>query len=321
LLQRTLAAIAAWAIAKNVFDHHDPFFAPIAAVVALNASLGERGSNALQLLLGVGVGIVVGELSVGALGGGYGSLSLSTFVAMTIARAFGGTPVTIAQAAASAILTVASVGGEVGPERLFDALIGAAVALVFSQFLFSPEPIALLRRAQSAALPDMSDGLELTARALESNDNELDERAVNSLRDLRDRLVELIRVRRASGRVARHSLVWRSQVTPVVREQQRADNLDLLASSCLMLTRTSIAITPPERRALGPTVRELADVLDDLAKKLGDRQTRERAAERALVIARRSAGTDDSSELRLVAQTAVRMVAVDLVEFAGVVPE
>ena len=85
LLQRTIAATAAWAIAKHIFDHHEPFFAPIAAVGALNASLGERGSNALRLLLGVGVGIVVGELTVGLLGGGYGTLALSTFVAMTIA--------------------------------------------------------------------------------------------------------------------------------------------------------------------------------------------------------------------------------------------
>ena len=50
---------AAWVIAKHVVDHHEPFFAPIAAVVALNAPLGERGLNAVRLLEGVVVGIVV----------------------------------------------------------------------------------------------------------------------------------------------------------------------------------------------------------------------------------------------------------------------
>lgn len=140
LLQRTIAATIAWAIAKHVFDHHEPFFAPIAAVVALNASLGERGSNALRLLLGVAVGIVVGELTVVVLGGRAWAMVLSIFAAMTIARALGGARVTIAQAAAGAILTVSSANGQVGPERLVDALIGAFVALVFSQFLFSPNP-------------------------------------------------------------------------------------------------------------------------------------------------------------------------------------
>ena len=322
LLQRTIAATAAWAIAKHIFDHHEPFFAPIAAVGALNASLGERGSNALRLLLGVGVGIVVGELTVGLLGGGYGTLALSTFVAMTIARALGGPRVTVAQAAAGAILTVTSANGEVGPERLFDALIGAGVALVFSQSLFSPEPVALLRRAESEALADMSDGLELTGRALERDDDDLDERALSSLRDLRDRFVELSRLRHASTRVARHSLVWRSQIRPVVREKESADHLDLLGGSCLILTRAAIATGPAERRTLAPTVRELADVLRDLTKELGDRKRRQRAADRALDIARRVLGNGAPSESALAtALMSVRMVAGDIMVFAGVVPE
>lgn len=149
LLQRTIAAIVAWLIAKYAFDHHEPFFAPVAAITALSASLGERGSNALRLLAGVVVGIVLGELTVAVMGSGAWAMALSIFAAMTIARALGSARVTMAQAAAGAILTVASAGGEVGPERLSDALIGAGVALVFSQFLFSPEPVALLRRAES----------------------------------------------------------------------------------------------------------------------------------------------------------------------------
>src|SRR5215218_4330240 len=72
LLQGTAAATAAWVIARQLGDHPDPFFAPVAAVVALNASRGERGSNAVRLLVGVVVGIVAGELAVGALGAGTG---------------------------------------------------------------------------------------------------------------------------------------------------------------------------------------------------------------------------------------------------------
>lgn len=322
LLQRTIAATAAWLIAKRVFDHHEPFFAPIAAVIALNALLGERGSNAMRLLLGVGVGILVGELTVVVLSGGYGALALSTFVAMAIARALGGARVTISQAAASAILTVVSANDQAGTERLFDAVIGAGVALVFSQFLFSPEPIALLRRAESAALADISHGLELTARALERDDYESDERALNSVRNLRDRLVELTRLRRASSRVARHSIVWRSQMTPVVREKESADYLDLVGSSCLMLARTAIAVKPPERRTLAPSVRELSNVVDGLAKNLGDLQMRQGAADRALDIARRLGSSGIRSKPTLAAaQLTAQMLAADIMVFAGVSPD
>jgi uncharacterized membrane protein YgaE (UPF0421/DUF939 family) len=42
ILQQTAAAVLAWLIATMVVGHAEPFFAPVAAVVALNATLGER---------------------------------------------------------------------------------------------------------------------------------------------------------------------------------------------------------------------------------------------------------------------------------------
>jgi hypothetical protein len=319
LLQGTAAATAAWVIAKYIVGHPEPFFAPIATLIALNAPLGERGLNAMRLLLGVFVGILVGELTILVLGGGFGSLALATFSAMAVARALRGAPIVIIQAAASAILTVAVAGGDFGTQRLVDALIGGGVALVFSQILFSPEPVALLRRAEAAALTDMADGLERTARALELGDEHLAEEAVRSLRDMRDRLAELARLRNASSRVARHSLVWWSRMAPVVRENENAGHLDLLGGACLMLARTAVATSPPDRRTLAPGVRELAGALTELAQALGDRATRQRAADRAFDVARRFVdGGAPSESLPVDAVVAVRMVAHDIMVFAGV---
>jgi uncharacterized membrane protein YgaE (UPF0421/DUF939 family) len=320
LLQGTAAATAAWVIAKHLVDHRQPFFAPIAAVLALNASRGERGANALRLLVGVIVGIVAGELAIGALGGGYGTLALATFAAMAVAVALGGARITIGQAAASAILTVAVADGQAGPQRLVDALIGAGVALVFTQVLFSPEPVGLLRRAEAAALTDMADGLKLTAQALERDDKQLAERTISSLRDLRDRLAELSRSRRASSRVVRHSLLWRTRMAPVVRERENAGHLDLLGGSCLLLARTALTMSPAERQRLAPNVRELAGAIADLARAPGDRPTRQRAADRALDLARWVADNPQPSQAALAASAAIRMVATDVMVFAGVDP-
>jgi len=135
-------------IAKHVVGNHEPFFAPIAAAIGLNAARGERGRHAVRLLLGVVVGVIAGELTIAALGGGYGSLALAVFAATAVARALGGARIVIAQAAAGAILTVAVANGEAGTQRLVDALIGVGVALLFTQVLSSPEPLALLRRAE-----------------------------------------------------------------------------------------------------------------------------------------------------------------------------
>jgi hypothetical protein len=323
LLHQAAAATVAWVIAGHLVHHHQPFFAPIAAVVALNASLGERGLNTLRLLLGVVVGIMTGELTIGVLGGGYETLALATFTAMAVARALGGARIVIAQAAAGAILTVTVANGEVGTQRLEDALIGAGVALVFSQLLFSPEPVALVRRAEAAALAEMADGLELTARALDGDDDQLAEQAMSRLRELRDHLSELGRMRQASSRIVRHSVAWRSQMAPVVRENENAGHLDLLGGSCLMLTRTVMTVSPRERRRLVPSVRELAAALTDLARKPGDRTTRQHAADRALEAARHLADSSDTPADSALAAAimAVRMVATDIMVFAGVDPE
>jgi hypothetical protein len=322
VLQGTLAATVAWVIAKNVVGNHEPFFAPIAAVVALNASLGERGRNALRLLLGVIVGIICGEIALKALGGGYVSLGLAVLAATTAARVLGGVRIVIAQAAAGAILTVAVANGEAGTERLVDALLGVGIALVFTQVLFSPEPLALLRRAEAEALTDMADALRLTARALRDDDDDAAAQATMHLRTLRDHLSDLGRTRAASGRVARRSVVWRSQIAPVVRETEDAGRLDLVGDSCLTLTRTAARADEDSRRRLAPQVGELADALGDLASLPGDRDARQAAADRALAVARQIVSAGEPAEMEAVAAVvALRMVATDLMIFAGVEPE
>jgi hypothetical protein len=242
-------------------------------------------------------------------------------VSLAIARALGGARIVHAQAAISAILTIAVADGEVGYQRLTDALIGAAVALVFSQLLFSPQPLRLLRRVEANALAAMAAALDLAARALEG-DEAVAERAIGSQRELRDHLSELARMRRASARVARHSLVWRSQIAPVVRENEDAGHLDLLGGSCLLLTRTSLGADDEDRRLLAPCVRALSTTLADLARQPGDRATRQRAVDRSLEILRgmRSIRTEPDPELTATL-AAARTAVTDLMLFVGVHPD
>jgi fusaric acid resistance family protein len=316
LLQGTAAAVTAWVLAKYVLDHPDPIFAPIAALVALNTALGERGLNALRLLQGVFLGIIVGEATLAILDGGYGSMALAILVATAAARALGGTRIVIAQAAVGAILTVGRADPEVGVERLTDALVGAGVAIVFSQLLFSPEPVALLRRGERAVLENIAAGLTLTASALEHDDDQLAERAIERLRDLPDEVTELRRLGRATFGVARRT-VWRSQRTVVVRENENADQLDLVGGSCLFLARLAPSLRPPERRVVAHSVRALADVVTSLATHLGDVEVRQRAADRALDVATSVRADNPGRELALVI-AAVRALATDLIVFAGV---
>jgi uncharacterized membrane protein YgaE (UPF0421/DUF939 family) len=306
-------------IAKYVLGHPEPFFAPVAAVIGLNATLGERGLHAVRLLNGVVIGIAVGELALLVLGQGYGTLALATFVATAIAYGVGGVRITVAQAAVGAILTIAVGDPDAGLDRFVDALVGGGVALIFSQVLFSPEPVALVRRAEAAALRELAGGLELTARGLREGDEEAERQAMEGLRAVRERLAEVGRMQRAGARVARRSLAWRSRAGIVVRENENAGHLDLLGVSCLMLTRVVANTSPPEQRFLAPLVQDLAQALADLAEDPGDRETRQGAADKALEVAGLLAAKEAPSDSPLAAAIiATRMTAADLMTFAGV---
>lgn len=331
IVQSTAAATVAWVIARHLVNHHQPFFAPIAAVVALNASRGERGTNAVRLLWGVVVGILVAGGATIVLGTGYVALAVATFVSMLLALMLGGMRIIIGQAAASAILVVTTASTQTGPGRLVDALIGAAVALVMSQLLFPVEPVALLRRSEVAVLTDLAWALELVAHAAETGDDEPAERALGQLRNVRDGLTELSRTRKHSRYAARRSPRWWGRTGPIVREAENAGQLDLLGGSCLLLARAITGPSRGERRALAPSVTHLGEALRGLAGAPGDRDTRQHAADRALAAARRLAqdrqrgdggeavrGPDDAVGA---ARYAVQAVATDTMVFAGVDPE
>lgn len=316
IFQATAGATIAWLIARQLPNHADPFFAPISVIVALNAPWGERGTSAVRLVSGVMLGIAVAEVVILVPGPGYARLSLAMFVAMALARAFGNTRLVIVQAGASAILTVAVAGNHAGFSRLIDACVGALVALFFSQVLFSPEPIAMLRRAESSALAVLGNGLDLTGHALESGDEKAGNEALSALRALRDQLAELGRLRHASGRVARHSVMWRTLAIPVVREAEHADELDLLSGSCVILSRTALTMIPVSDKWLAVRVRSLGAALTGLAANVGDREARQRAAEGALAVARQL--RDAPYDAALTGPIFVaRLVAFDIMVFAG----
>lgn len=322
LVEQAVAATLAWVIASQVVDHRQPFFAPIAAIVALNAPLGERGGNALRLLQGVIIGIVAGELALDTIHTTFLALLLGALAGMVTARALGGTMLTVSQAAASAILTITIGDAQIGPDRLIDALIGGGVALMFSQILFTPEPVRLLRHAESRALAEIADAFDLTARAIEDNDQRLADEAIDNLRDLRDRLAELERTRNASHRVARHSAAWRGQRDPVVQEAESADQLDLLGASALVLVRNATAVEGDVRDILAAALRELAEHVRTLAQDPGGQAVRQRVASDILKAARRLRSddrVDDALAFSAVAATmaAMRSTAVDILAFMG----
>lgn len=323
LAQSTLAGTIAWLLARWIDPGRLPFFAPIAAIVVLNFTRGERGPYAVRLILGVAIGIACGELVVLLLGSTVVSLAVATFAAMAVTLAVTQNRLALNQTGAAAALTVIFAGGEAGYERMLDALIGAGVALVFTQVIFSPEPVALVRRAERQALRGLAEELERTARQLAGDDEPpRGEPDLVRLRLLRGQIAEVGWAGEASQRAARRTLLWRYRRPRLAPVTENAGHLELLGSSCLTFLRTATLSEDRTRwRRLAPNVAKLAEVMAELAADPADQATRQHVVRRAIRVARdvsRLARPALAAESALV--TTFLLVVLDLLVFAGVDP-
>jgi uncharacterized membrane protein YgaE (UPF0421/DUF939 family) len=222
IAQVAIAAGVAWELARLIPGHRQPFFAPIAAVIALGAEVGRRGRQALRLVLGVALGIVIGAVVVVAAGVGAVQIVVAVFVAMTVGTVLGGKPVTTLQAAASATLVVAlhRSGAGFALQRLVDALVGGGIAVLIAQLLFPADPLELLRGATGELREAIATSIEDVAFALESRDQPRVERALAQIDAIDERrLREVLGIARE---VARDSPRRR-------RARRRVDAYDLAA--------------------------------------------------------------------------------------------
>lgn len=132
IFQCALAAGAAWWAAIHIFGHPQPFFAPIAAVISLGLSLSMRWRRSLELMIGVTVGILVGDILIAQIGSGTWQIMVVVALAMAVAVFVDNGPLVPIQAASSAVLvaTLLPPGGLEGFNRAVDAAVGGLIGLV-----------------------------------------------------------------------------------------------------------------------------------------------------------------------------------------------
>src|SRR5215831_13976575 len=72
VVQTALAAGSSWLVAVHLLGHHLPLFAPVAAIVSIDMTVGQRLHRAIELVVGASVGVGVGALLISAIGIGHG---------------------------------------------------------------------------------------------------------------------------------------------------------------------------------------------------------------------------------------------------------
>jgi len=148
IAQCAVAAGVAWWVAADLVGHPSPFFAPVAAVVSLGTSYGQRLRRVLEVTIGVALGVFVADLVVLEIGVGPWQLAVIVTLAMSAAFLLDGGQLLVTQAAVQSIIVTALVPS---PDAAFvrwsDALIGGGVALVAATVV----PAAPLRRPREQA--------------------------------------------------------------------------------------------------------------------------------------------------------------------------
>ncbi|MGI5213103.1 FUSC family protein [Plantactinospora sp. CA-290183] len=171
-LQAAIAASLAWVASHELLGNPEPVFAPISAIGTLASSVGQRLRRTVELIIGVAVGIGLGDALVVAGGSGPWQLGVIVFLSIVVTIFLGGGPAVVTQAAATAVLIVALAPQMTNLEspRVIDALIGGLAGLVVITLLLPLNPLRVVDRAARPALGRLAEELSETGKALRDRD-------------------------------------------------------------------------------------------------------------------------------------------------------
>lgn len=324
IAQCAIAAGVAWWFAQHVVGHPTPFFAPIAAVVSLGTSYGQRLRRVAEVTIGVALGVFGGDLLVRTIGTGSWQVALVVGLAMTLAILLDSGQIFVIQAAVqSIVVTTLLPDPNAAFTRWTDALVGGGVALVAATVV----PAAPLRRPREQAaqvlrkvsdLLEAASGVMVDGEAGPALDLLADARATDHLiRELQDAAAEGLDVVASSPFRVRHAPGLR-KMAELVEPLDRA-----LRGTRVLVRSTAVAayLRHPIPHSYAMLTADLASAVDAVVAEL-DANRLAVDAQPALLAVGMATGeverSDDLSAEVILAQ--VRSVVADLLLLTGMDP-
>jgi uncharacterized membrane protein YgaE (UPF0421/DUF939 family) len=321
IAQCALAAGAAWVIASEVFGHPTPFFAPVAALLSLGTSYGQRLRRVGEVTIGVAVGVGIADGFAHLFGRGSWQIVVVVALAMAAAILLDAGVLFINQAAVQAIVVTTLLPLDQGFSRIGDAFIGGAVALVAATAV----PGAPLRRPREAAAMVTME-LARLLRLARQNAFDVDvDQASDTLDRARETEVLLAELRAAADEgieVVRSSPFRRKSATHVRSIAEVVEPLDrAIRNTRVLIRRVMVSARlgetmPPDYLEL---LDEIADVTELIAREFAANRSPEAAQERLIELAKRTATASEPLTLSAaVVLGQMRSLVIDLLELAGV---
>lgn len=285
-VQAGLAAGLAWFLAHDVFGRPTPFFAPIAAVITLASSVGQRARRTAELVLGVAIGIGIGDAIILLIGSGPWQIGLIVLLAVLVATGVGGGTPLVVQSASSAVLVATLTATSGLPwTRFFDALVGGGVGLVVMTVLLPLNPLVVVRRAADPALRALADGLHQVGVGMAERDRPTIEDALTHLRGAESTFAAFsAAVTAARENVAFAPARWRNRGA-LALYVDGASHITYALRNCRVMSRradTALGDDEPIPEVLAVSVGLLGDAVDLLRHEWAKGAEPVAARERAL---------------------------------------
>lgn len=318
--QCAVAAGVAWVAAQQLLGHPSPFFAPIAAVVCLGTTYGQRLRRVAEMTVGVAVGIGIGDLFSQAFGRGTWQIVVVVTLAMCVAVLLDAGALLTAQAAVQSIVVTTLLPLDGGVGRILDALTGGVIALVAATIV----PGAPLRRPRQEAAKvaaELARLLQLARQSASERDEELAADTMERARETESLLGDL-RAASNEGLDIVRSSPFRRRTSHLVRSM--ADLVEPL-DRALRTTRVLIRRITVSARLDETMPADYLDLLDELAAvtrgisvELAANRMADALAPRLIAIAEASSRASEPLTLSAaVVLGQIRSLVVDLLEITG----
>ncbi|MFG3691720.1 aromatic acid exporter family protein [Micromonospora sp. NPDC047740] len=264
-VQAGLATAAAWLIATHFLGREAPVFAPVAALATIAAATGQRTRQAVELLVGVGLGITVADALLYLVGSGVWQISVvvSSSIALSMLVA-GRSGAMVSQAGATATLFATLAGNQRSLElpRIIDAAVGASVGFLAVALLLPLDPLRAVDRAARPFFTDLAAAIHTTAQALATGDRNLAMRALNSLNTIDTDSTRLNEALRAADEAVTIAPWWRHRRHRYQQYRAASGQLDAFAIDIRVLARR-VATLLEYHEPVPPPLHQAVDTLGD----------------------------------------------------------
>lgn len=319
--QASVSAAVAYLLARELLDHPQPFLAPVAAIVCLGMSYGQRLRRVAEVTIGVAVGVGIADLFVQWVGTGAWQIVIIVSASMCVALLLDAGPLLVTQAAVqSVIVSTLLPDPDAGVDRWLDALVGGAVALVAAAVV----PRAPLRRPREEAArlaDDLAVLLHEVADRAEDGDVDRAEEALRRARATESSMEDLRLAAREGLSVVASSPLRRGHRRSVRRMAKLVEPLDHAIRNTRVLVRRTVAAAryeEPVPVAYVNLVDHLADAVEQIADELSEGRLAIHAQDQLIQVAERTVELPSPPSLSAAVVLAqVRALVVDLLQLTG----